>query len=116
MLEALLFAALSNSPAAILPDTDQLATALYESPFLASQNSLVVREDALRVPLVLRFNEETFDYLDEIKLENAGSREASDHLSRDYLIARRFRWFADHEQLQRSGTQVPPAWENPTFF
>ena len=104
------------TPLRLLANTEQLATTLYNSPFLSSQAENAPHRDALRVPLVLKFNDGALDLFDEIKFDDTGSRAVSDHLSRDYLIARRFRWYAEHELLQRSGTQVPPAWENPTFF
>ena len=42
--------------------------------------------------------------------------QADDHQARDYLLARRLQWYADHELLQRSGTQVTPRGSADALF
>lgn len=39
-----------------------------------------------------------------------------DFQARDYLLARRLQWYADHELLQRSGTQLTPRGSAAALF
>lgn len=120
MFEAIMFLALANAHALPASVAQTPVTALYQSSIeqLRTEPSVGVNSDSNAV-LDLTLPESSPALNDLFSAGNESpmaTARRSDPMAQDYALAREWRWYAEHEHIQRRASRSLPAWENPTHF
>lgn len=117
MFEAFLVLALANAQPAEAPNPSQLPAG-FETMRFASLDGDTPAQTTDAVPLIITIGDAVHPESGYLVPEAAPRAAFStyDHIAVDYYLDRRWRWYAEHESLQRNASEFPAPWETPPLF